>query len=129
MGRLISPKQNLAGTNSPRISRKLDDAAKIEWKLLRSALLTICVFTLLPFTLQAQNATGSLLGEVQDASGARIKSAQVTATDTGSGVARTATTDNRGQFRFPDLLPGQYHVTANAPGFAEASSDVSRAGK
>ncbi|MGB7556099.1 MAG: carboxypeptidase-like regulatory domain-containing protein, partial [Candidatus Korobacteraceae bacterium] len=97
---------------------------KLNGQLLRSALLTICVFTLLPFTLRAQNATGSLLGEVQDASGARIKSAQVTATDTGSSVARTATTDNRGQFRFPDLLPGKYHVAVNATGFAEASSDV-----
>ena len=29
----------------------------------------------LPFSLQGQNATGSLLGEVQDASGARVKSA------------------------------------------------------
>ncbi len=97
---------------------------KLNGRLLRRALPTICVLTLLPFTLQAQNATGSLLGEVQDASGARIKSAQVTATDTGSGVARTATTDNRGQFRFPDLLPGKYHVAVNATGFAEASSDV-----
>ena len=97
---------------------------KMNGPLLRTALLTICVFTLLPFTLRAQNATGSLLGEVQDASGARIKSAQVSATDTGSGVARTVTTDNRGQFRFPDLLPGKYHVAVSATGFAEASSDV-----
>ena len=77
-----------------------------------------------PFTLQAQNATGSLLGEVQDASGARIKSAKVTATDNGSGVARQATTSNRGEFRFPDLMPGDYHVVVSANGFAEASSDV-----
>jgi hypothetical protein len=76
------------------------------------------------FSLQAQNATGSLLGEVQDASGARVKSASVTATDNGSGVARTAVTDSRGQFRFPDLMPGNYHLTATAQGFAQASSDV-----
>src|ERR1035438_2198682 len=97
---------------------------KLNERLLRSALLTICVLTLLPFALRAQNATGSLLGEVQDASGARIKSANVVVTDNGSGAARTATTDSRGQFRFPDLLPGTYHVAVNATGFAEASSDV-----
>ncbi len=74
--------------------------------------------------LQAQNATGSLLGEVQDASGARIKAASIAATDKDSGVTRKATTDSRGQFRFPDLLPGNYHVVANAKGFGEASSDV-----
>ncbi len=78
----------------------------------------------LPFALHAQNATGSLLGEVQDASGARIKAADVTATDNSSGVARRATTSNRGEFRFPDLMPGDYHVVVNAKGFAEASSDV-----
>ncbi len=96
---------------------------KLNGRLLRGALLTICVLTL-ALALRAQNATGSLLGEVQDASGARIKSANVTATDTGSGVTRKATTDSRGQFRFPDLLPGDYHIVANAKGFAEASSDV-----
>ena len=74
--------------------------------------------------MRAQNATGSLLGEVQDASGARIKSANVVVTDNGSGVAHKATTDSRGQFRFPDLLPGDYRVAVTATGFAEASSDV-----
>src|SRR5271167_637612 len=80
--------------------------------------------SLLPFALQAQNATGSLLGEVQDASGARVKSASITVTNKGSGVTRQATADSRGEFRFPDLLPGNYHVVVAAPGFAEASSDV-----
>ena len=97
---------------------------KLNGRLLRSALLTICVLTLLPFALRAQNATGSLLGEVQDASGARIKSANVVVTDNASSVARKAATDSRGQFRFPDLMPGNYHVAVNAKGFAEASSDV-----
>jgi Carboxypeptidase regulatory-like domain/TonB dependent receptor len=96
---------------------------KLNKRLLQGALLTICLVTL-PFALRAQNATGSLLGEVQDASGARIKSANVTVTDNASSVARQATTDSRGQFRFPDLLPGNYRVVVNAKGFAEASSDV-----
>jgi Carboxypeptidase regulatory-like domain/TonB dependent receptor len=98
--------------------------SKLSGRPLRIALLTICVLTLLPFALRAQNATGSLLGEVQDASGARIKSANVVATDNGSEVAHQATTDSRGQFRFPDLLPGNYRVAVNAKGFAEASSEV-----
>src|SRR5208283_1297854 len=84
---------------------------------LRTAVLTLISVLLLPFSLHAQNATGSLLGEVQDASGARIKSAKVTVTDNGSGVERKATTDSHGQFRLPDLMPGNYHVAVNAPGF------------
>jgi hypothetical protein len=92
--------------------------------LLRSALLTICVLTLLPIALRAQNATGSLLGEVQDASGARVKSATVTVTDKASGVTRQVTTNNRGEFRSPDLLPGSYHLSVKATGFVEATADV-----
>src|SRR5208283_2648292 len=78
----------------------------------------------LRFVLLAQNATGSLLGEVQDAGGARIKSASIVVTDNGSGVARQVTSGSRGEFRLPDLMPGNYHVVVNAKGFAEASSDV-----
>ena len=86
--------------------------------------LALCAVLSLPSPLCGQNATGSLLGEVQDASGARIKSANVAVTSTGSGVTRQVTTDSRGQFRVPDLLPGDYHVVVNSKGFAEASSDV-----
>jgi hypothetical protein len=85
---------------------------------------TLLVVSLIPFTLQAQNATGSLLGEVQDASGARIKGASVTVTNTGSQVTRQVTTNSRGEFRAPDLLPGRYQIAVNAAGFAEATSDV-----
>ena len=72
----------------------------------------------------AQNATGSLLGEVQDASGARIKSATVTVTASGSGITRQVISGSRGEFRFPDLMPGSYRVVVNAKGFAEATTDV-----
>ncbi|MDR3748154.1 MAG: TonB-dependent receptor [Acidobacteriota bacterium] len=87
-------------------------------------LLIAGLFLTLPLAVKAQNATGSLLGEVQDASGARIKSATVIVTAIGSGIQRQATTDDRGQFRFPDLTPGNYHLVVNAKGFAEASTDV-----
>jgi len=86
-------------------------------------LLTLPILLLAP-QLSAQNATGSLQGEVQDASGARINSASVVVTDIRSGVSRQTTTNRRGEFRVPDLLPAPYHVVVNAKGFAEASSDV-----
>jgi Carboxypeptidase regulatory-like domain/TonB dependent receptor-like, beta-barrel len=82
------------------------------------------VFLISPPDLYAQNATGSLVGEVQDASGARIKSSSIAVTDKASGVTRKASANSRGEFRFPDLLPGNYHVVVNASGFADASSDV-----
>jgi Carboxypeptidase regulatory-like domain/TonB dependent receptor len=89
------------------------------------AVSALLVLLLLPPAMQGQNATGSLLGEVQDASGARIKAASVTATENSSGVTRKATTGSQGEFRFPDLIPGNYRVAVNATGFAEATTDVS----
>jgi hypothetical protein len=72
----------------------------------------------------AQNATGSLIGEVQDASGARVRSAVVTATSNTSGVSRRITSGSGGEFRFPDLIPGSYHIVVDAKGFAKAETDV-----
>jgi len=99
------------------------DFVKPPFSLKTTFLSFVAVLVLSP-ALYAQNATGSLLGEVQDASGARVKAASIAVTDKGSGVARRAVANSSGEFRFPDLLPGNYHVVVNATGFAEASSDV-----
>jgi hypothetical protein len=76
-------------------------------------------------TLQAQNPRGSLRGAVQDATGARIASAKIVAQLSGSSVQREAASEDRGEFRLDDLLPGNYRVTINAAGFAPAQADIS----
>lgn len=75
--------------------------------------------------LQAQNATGSLLGEVRDTSGARVAAASITLTSIDSGITRHAESGNYGEFYLPDLLPGNYRLIVVAKGFSEANSDVS----
>jgi Carboxypeptidase regulatory-like domain/TonB dependent receptor len=80
--------------------------------------LTFCLAT------NAQNPAGSLRGYVQDASGARLAHAQVTARASESASERQATADDRGEFRLNNLLPGDYRLTISAPGFAEAHADV-----
>src|SRR6516165_2743135 len=72
----------------------------------------------------AQNPRGSLQGEVQDSSGARIGAALVQITDAQISVQRRASTNSRGEFRIDDLPPGNYHIVVQAPGFAEASADT-----
>ncbi|HME31189.1 MAG TPA: carboxypeptidase-like regulatory domain-containing protein, partial [Terriglobales bacterium] len=124
MEKQVSCPLNPAGTNAPRKEGTLMTPPKLNRRLLQVALLTICVVALFPFALRAQNSTGSLIGEVQDASGARIKSATILVTDNGSGTTRQATTNSRGEFRVPDLQPGNYHIVVSAKGFAEASSEV-----
>ena len=75
--------------------------------------------------LQAQNPRGSLRGTVQDASGARIASAAIVLQSADSSLRREATSEDRGEFRLDDLLPGAYRVMVSAPGFAPAQADVS----
>src|SRR5580698_1589525 len=71
-----------------------------------------------------QNPNGALRGEVQDASGARVEGAQITVQSAGSSITREAVANDRGEFRIEGLLPGSYHVSVTAKGFAEATADV-----
>ncbi|HZD30349.1 MAG TPA: carboxypeptidase regulatory-like domain-containing protein [Candidatus Angelobacter sp.] len=71
-----------------------------------------------------QNAIGSLQGEVQDTSGARIGTATVTVTDAKISIERTVHTNSYGEFRIDGLTPSKYHITVKASGFADANSDV-----
>jgi hypothetical protein len=87
---------------------------------------TVVLLTILSLSLNlhAQNPNGALRGEVQDTSEARVPRAQVTVQAEGSGIMRTVTANDRGEFRLEGLVPGRYHMLANAKGFAEAASDV-----
>ena len=75
-------------------------------------------------SVEAQNPRGTLVGTVQDATGGRVASAKVEVRAVDSSVDRTTSADSQGQFRIDDLSPGPYRLMVNAPGFAEAASDV-----
>ena len=79
---------------------------------------------LLPWIVQAQDFRGSLAGTVTDASGGRVQSADVSVQATESSLERQTKSDSRGEFRFDNLLPGNYSLIVRASGFAEASSNV-----
>ena len=79
---------------------------------------------LLAWSALAQNPMGALRGTVLDANGGRIVSAQVAVTDAAKSLRREIRTDERGEFRIEDLLPGSYNLSVNAKGFAEARSVV-----
>jgi hypothetical protein len=91
----------------------------------RKSLLVAVSLTVLAAALQAQNPRGSLRGTVQDATGARIPSAKIVVRSVDSSLQREAASEDRGEFRLDDLLPGIYHMTVSAAGFATAKSDVS----
>ena len=73
----------------------------------------------------AQNPRGALRGEVQDASGARVAGAQVSAKSKGSSQLSVVDTDHNGEFRLEGLQPGTYQLTVHANGFASATASMS----
>jgi len=66
---------------------------------------------------QSQN-TAQLQGIVQDASGSAVPGAQVTATQTTTGVSRVATTGSDGRYVLPNLPIGPYRMEVSKQGFA-----------
>src|ERR1700730_9175927 len=91
---------------------------------LKSYIALILAHSIVAFFCRAQDFHGSLVGTVNDTSGARIPSAAIVLHANESSVQRRAKSDDRGEFRFSDLAPATYRVTVQAPGFAEASSTV-----
>jgi hypothetical protein len=87
---------------------------------------SVLFFAVLSFTSisRAQDFRGSLVGSVEDSSGARIASAKIVVRMAGSPIERETSSGASGEFRLDKLEPGTYHVTANAQGFAEAIADV-----
>jgi outer membrane receptor protein involved in Fe transport len=84
----------------------------------------IAVLCVIPLLCGAQKFHGSLRGIVQDASQARIPSANIVLHAAESSVELHTVSDEQGEFRVDNLVPGTYHLLVNAKGFAEVRSDV-----
>jgi outer membrane receptor protein involved in Fe transport len=67
---------------------------------------------------QSQATTGNIEGRVVDPKDAVVSSATVTATNQATGLEKTATTNDLGDFSIILLPPGLYTVRANGSGFA-----------
>lgn len=67
--------------------------------------------------LLAQETTGGLQGTVKDATGAVVPHAKVVVTGTALVGSKEVVTDSTGYYRFSNLPPGSYTITATAQGF------------
>jgi hypothetical protein len=65
----------------------------------------------------AQGAGGTLSGAVTDPTGAVIPTAKIILKNVATGVTREISTDSAGFYIAPNLLAGDYEVTASASGF------------
>lgn len=60
---------------------------------------------------------GNISGTVRDSSGAVVSKATVAVTNTGTGLAQTASSDDRGAYSFLNLPVGHYDLTVTVTGF------------
>ena len=65
----------------------------------------------------AQTISGAITGRVVDTSGAVIPTARVRLTEQDTNVSVTTKVSSDGDFTFPNILPGTYRITVEAPGF------------
>jgi hypothetical protein len=76
-------------------------------------------------TFAQQSVTSATLsGRVEDANGAAIHGASVTAINLDRNQSATATSDSEGRFRFIYLPSGRYQLKVEAAGFAPASREL-----
>lgn len=85
---------------------------------MRSTLVLLAVL-LCALCVWAQTPTGAIEGTVTDATGAVVPGAKVSITEVATGRTIPGTTSAEGRFAFRNLLPGQYDLTVESPGFAK----------
>src|ERR1700761_325603 len=71
----------------------------------------------------AQQVFGSIIGTVTDPSGSAVNNAKVTITDVTKGTSFDVMTNDAGQYTKGQLIPDQYTVTIEAPGFQKVVSN------
>jgi hypothetical protein len=93
---------------------------------LQSAVLVLGLLTMAGFVAnfttpvafgQSSN-TGTVVGMVEDQSGAVIQGATITLTDLSTKTVRKTATSHTGQYVFANIPPGEYSITASKSGFA-----------
>jgi carboxypeptidase family protein len=62
-------------------------------------------------------ATAQINGTVKDQTGAVLPGAEITVTQTDTGISRNTITDETGSFVLPNLATGPYRLEATLPGF------------
>ncbi|HYY58907.1 MAG TPA: carboxypeptidase-like regulatory domain-containing protein, partial [Pyrinomonadaceae bacterium] len=83
-----------------------------------AAVLGLCA--LMAGTALSQETTGDISGRVTDALGNVVPNATVTAHNQGTGLTRTATTNESGDFTVALLPAGRYDVSVEAASFSKA---------
>jgi iron complex outermembrane recepter protein len=82
------------------------------------------IFSFFSLGAGAQTPRTTITGRVLDSTGASLTGAAVTLKMKGSDQERAVSTGETGDFRFDDLIPGEYQINATSKGFAAASQNM-----
>src|SRR6266480_4673017 len=112
----VSSFNSQAATNfsNPAGAERSSCIMKNKWLVTGLALVLCGVFSL---SALAQETTGGLQGTVKDPSGALVPHAHVVLTGSSLVGSKEIETDASGYYRFANLPPGSYDLTATAKGF------------
>lgn len=67
--------------------------------------------------VQGQNSQGTILGHVQDSTGAALSGVRITATNLGTNIVTHFVTNSTGDYVLVNVIPGRYSLKAQAEGF------------
>lgn len=88
-----------------------------------AALIGLCLLSAMAAYPQADGNKGQITGTIFDANQAVVPNAKVKVDNVDTGLSREASTNEAGQYRFVQLDPGKYNITAESQGFAPAKAE------
>src|SRR2546421_4993806 len=101
-----------------KMSRSLDKWFRASMRVLLASVTVLMVVS--AAMAQAQSNAADLQGTVRDPNGAAVPNASIAARNTGTNIAREATSNDDGYYKIVNLPPGNYEVTVKASNYKTA---------
>src|SRR5437899_8462998 len=76
-----------------------------------------CFWSFLAFSITCFGQTAQITGLVSDPTGTAVPEAQVTVTNSETGIRHTSSTNAQGHYTVPLLNPGRYELSVPKTGF------------
>jgi hypothetical protein len=93
--------------------------ARLHEKCARTAFLVAVIVSATAMSAHAQTLYGSIVGNVQDTSGAAVPGSTVTIVEKQTGLERTTVSNETGTYAFTNVQAGSYDIKVSLQGFKE----------
>jgi len=112
---IVSRNIHINAVQAPLGGDMREAGKKARWRSLWKASLAAILVCASP--LSAQVERGTIAGTVRDPSGAATPNVAITVTNVATGVEYKTQTNDTGEYVAPNLIPGDYSITASLAGF------------